>query len=87
MLYLEDSLFPRIRLHRVGAAQQVVYADTVKVGQRTQQVIGQRLCPGLHIAIFALCDADGVRHLLLCHVVVIPQILDAVLHANNSVAR
>ena len=61
MLYLEDSLFPRIRLHR--------------------------LCPGLHIAIFALCDADGVRHLLLCHVVVIPQILDAVLHANTSVAR
>lgn len=54
----------------------------VQIGQLDEDLSRQLLGAGLDIAVLALGDANGVRYLLLGHVVVFSHIFHSISHAS-----
>ena len=70
--------FERLRL-----PQDIVDAHVVKIRQLDEDVGGELLLTGLHIAVFPLRYAYCVGHLLLRQIVILPQIVDPIFHTAN----
>lgn len=64
----------------IGLRQKIINADVVKIAQFNQDICCQRLAAGFDIAILSLGHTDRFRHLLLCQVVILSQILHSVFH-------
>ena len=67
----------------VGLHQKIVDADFVEIGQPDQQLVGEGLGLGLHVAVFPLGDANGRRYLLLGQIMILPQVPDPVSHQSH----
>ena len=66
----------------IGLRQKIINADVVKIAQFNQDICCQRLAAGFDIAILSLGHADRFRHLLLCQVVIFPQVFHSVFHTS-----
>ena len=64
----------------IGPTQEVIRIDTVEIGKFVNNFLGDQLHSRLHVAIFALRDADGLGDLPLGEVVIAPQLLETVSH-------
>lgn len=68
---------------RLRLPQDIVDAHVVKIRQLDEDVGGELLLTGLHIAVFPLRYAYCVGHLLLRQIVILPQIADPIFHTAN----
>ena len=69
------SMLP-IDLFFIGAAQQVIHADIVKVGQGAKHLWWQHPAATFVIGVGALRHIDGRTHLLLGQISIFPQVAD-----------
>ncbi len=65
-----------IDLFFIGAAQQVIHADIVKIGQGAKHLWWQHPAATFVIGIGALRHIDGRTHLLLGQISIFPQVAD-----------
>ena len=56
----------------------------VKIGQFNEKFVSQRLCSGFHIAVFSLCDTDGICNLLLRQIGVFAKVFDSIVQADTT---
>ena len=66
----------------VRAAEQIIDADAVKIGQRDERVYGIIQRTDLVLRIGILADVQQLRDLLLCVIMVDPQIADILVFQN-----
>ena len=64
------------------AAEQIIDADAVKIGQRDERVYGIIQRTDLVLRIGILADVQQLRDLLLCVIMVDPQIADILVFQN-----
>ncbi len=55
----------------VGLSEEIVDTDVVIISQLDENFCGKLLRSGFQIAVFPLCDADGIGYLLLRKVMVL----------------
>ncbi len=84
-----NSLFPsggggRVPFRTVGTKQKIINADIIILCQFGQQLVRQRLCAGLQIAVFALSDPNRICHILLSKVLIFPEITNTVSDKHTS---
>ena len=75
----------RVSVSAVCAAQNVVHADTVKIRQSAQHLGRNHPLPALIVGIGSLGQVDGLTHLCLGKIPVLPQVAYSwiALHLNH----